>query len=102
MITKIGRLGAQTRQELEMEGSSRSERRLMRGPELGLGAAMRVRWAGRRAGLKGEDCRRRHSGWLMIKLCQLCKREPAFCGGILSWEGVLKCRGWINRSNSWR
>ena len=43
MITNIGRVRAQIRQELGMGGSARSERRLMRGPESGLGAAMRVR-----------------------------------------------------------
>lgn len=43
MVMNIGRVRAHMRQSLEMDGSARSERRLMRGPELGLGAAMRVR-----------------------------------------------------------
>lgn len=83
MTTKMGRVRAQTRQEPEIAGSARSERRLKRGPELGLGAAMRVRWAGRRACLGNGDCRRKQGDCWRIELCQLHRRELIFRGGIL-------------------
>ena len=82
MITNIGRLRAHTRQEPEMDGSARSERRLMRGPELGLGAAIRVRWVGRRACLRSEHWRRRQNRWWSKEFCQFDERMLAFCGGM--------------------
>lgn len=80
MAIKIGRLRAQTRQEPETAGSARSERRLKRGPELGLGAAMRLR---RRACLGSGDCRRRQGVCWRRELCQSHKRELTLRGGIL-------------------
>ena len=84
MAKNMGRLRAQMRQEPEMEGRARSERRVMRGPELGLGAAMRVRWAG------GRTCLGREGGWWrrcdwcrIVECCHLYKVELTFCGGIL-------------------
>lgn len=42
MVRKMGSVRSQRREEETMVGSSRSGRRLMRGPEPGDGAAMRV------------------------------------------------------------
>lgn len=42
MVRKMGSVRSQRREEETMGGSSRSARRLMRGPEPGVGAAMRV------------------------------------------------------------
>ncbi len=89
MMRKMGRLRPQTRQELVMDGSARSARRVMRGPEAGPGAAMRVRWGGRRASLRSGGCRRRESACRRMKFWELRRRELAFCGGILSWR---ECR----------
>lgn len=84
MAKNIGRLRAQMRQEPEMVGRARSERRVMRGPELGLGAAMRVRWAGGRTCLRREGGWCRRCGWCrIVERCQLRKVELNFCGGIL-------------------
>ena len=42
MVRKMGSVRSQRREEETIGGSSRSARRLMRGPEPGVGAAMRV------------------------------------------------------------
>lgn len=55
IAAKMGRVRSQTL-ERASEGRARSERRSIRGPELGLGAAMRVRRAFRRE--VRRSCRR--------------------------------------------
>ena len=45
---KIGRVLSQSLREEGMEGRARSERRVIRGPSLGFGAAINVRRVGRR------------------------------------------------------
>lgn len=67
-MKKMGRDFAQMRQEGVTVGRARSERRVIRGPELAVGAAMRMRWFGglMRVGRWTHRCARRGERWRRI------------------------------------
>ncbi len=82
-IMKIGMVRAQMCQEGVTVGRARSERRVIRGPELGPGAAMRVRLVVGWNLATGRGGWYRHCWRIGEDACRGHRREKRFHGGIL-------------------